>query len=83
MFPFPEWKKISLADIILALFDADRMKEGLPHTCIFIFIGFCLAQSFEFFVCQVTQIVFAVFYVYSGRLAVIINDHPVFGGHTV
>ena len=38
-------KKISLADIIPALFNADRMKEGLPHICIFILHIFCLCQN--------------------------------------
>ena len=56
----------------------DLLEELYPHISKFILICFRLLQSQEFFLCKITQIVFAVLWVHTGNFAVIVNDHPVF-----
>ncbi len=54
-------KKIPLTDIILPLFDPDRMEKCLPHPSVFIFVLFCFPKCLKLSVRQITKIIFPSF----------------------
>ena len=83
MLSLPDRKKIPLTDIILPLFDPDRMEKCLPHPSVFIFVLFCFPKCLKLSACQITKIIFSVFWMDAGGLPVIIDDHPIFRWHTV
>ena len=83
MFSFPDGKEVPLADIILTLFDSNRMKKCLPHIGIFILILLRLPKRLKFRIGQIAQVIRPVLRMHARVLPCIINDHPMFGRHTI
>ena len=83
MFSFPDWEEVPLADIILTLFDSNRMEKCLPHIGIFVLVLLRLPKRLKFRISQIAQIIRSILRVHARSLPCIINDHPMFGRHTI
>lgn len=83
VFAVPEGHMVSLAAVVFAGFDGYGVEEAFPEINVGVVRVFQVFEALEFFCGEGGEVVVLVCGVDDGCFAVVVYDHPVFGGHAV